>query len=131
MTEPNIVKLDLDAKRAEVVVDSQKVVTIGGEDYPVPDTLPLYFAEYLINGEFRKAVTLLFGENEPIVGPQLTIDEDGAELSMIARELYGFNLGEASPSSPALNRAGRRSRATSNGSTGSTSRKPASAQKRR
>lgn len=114
------VHLDLDARRAEQSDGIKKVVTLGGNDYELPPRMPLYFAQYLMAGRFADAVALLFGaEHEPVVGPLLDFDGVGGDLTTITRELYGFTVGEASPSSPPSNRAGRRSRATSKGSTAS------------
>lgn len=105
-------ELDLDARRAEANLEPHKV-TIGGKVYGLPAELPLMFADHLSHGEMRLAVELLFGEEEADEVAPLLSD---ADLMAIA-EIYGTDPGKSSGSLPSLNRAGRRSKPTSKGST--------------
>lgn len=115
--------LDLDARRAQYD-DVAKPVKLGGVVYDLPARMPLLVAVALNDGDFGRAIGILFGA-EHVDTVAALLDRD--LFVELAREVYGSDAGESSASSDSSPTTGGRSRRTSKGSTGSTSRKRASA----
>ncbi len=110
-------ELDLDARRAEANLEDHKL-TLGGKVYSLPAEMPLLFADRLAKGDLEDAILLLFGDEEGGEVASLLTDKD---LAAIAEDLYGMgDTGNSSASPVSLNRAGRRSKPTSKGSTTAT-----------
>lgn len=108
--------LDLDARRAEAELEDHKL-TLGGKVYALPAELPLLFADRLAKGEIEDAITILFGDDAGVEVAPLLTDQD---LNAIANDLYGMDSPESGASPSSSNRAGRRAKPTSKGSTAST-----------
>ena len=69
---------------------------LGGHDYLLPPRLPLALGQYLVEGRSVDAITLLFGAAAAPAVLALLTDDD---LSAIAEDLYGINVGESAAAS--------------------------------
>jgi hypothetical protein len=121
-------ELDLDARAAEANLEDHKV-TLGGKVYSLPAEVPLGFASLLMREDLDGAMIMLFDEDAErlmygireadgavVEKPSLTPENLNALI-----KLYGLeDVGNSSASRPSLNRAGRRAKPTSKGSTAST-----------
>ena len=120
-------EFDLDAlvaAESEATGEPHKVIW-GGQTFSVPRTIdwPLETFEVLGRGDIASALAGVLGDQWDAFwqAKHPTMGAAKALLDGIA-EREGFeNLGESLASSPSLNRAMRRSRPTSSGSTKSTS----------
>lgn len=121
------VVFDLDARRAQYA-DDTKPVQLGGVVYQLPAKLPILVGEAFRDGRWLEAVAMLFGQKHvdtvaPLLDKDLFIE--------LAQKLYAPDdedaVGESSASSNSSATNGAPSKRTSNGSTGSTSRKRVSA----
>jgi hypothetical protein len=114
------VELDLDemlAARHEARGESH-VVALGGQAVELPPKIPTAFVRAAAREDIEGMVVALFSDAAPIFWDAVPDWEDAeAVLNTLSRTVYGVKVGESQPSEPPLNRAGRRSRATSNGST--------------
>jgi hypothetical protein len=98
----------------------KRTVIIGGTKFEVPPKLPSVYVRESTRPvpNIDRMVESLFGEAADEFWALLPDFEDAdAVLGEIGRKVYGIDPGESTPSAPPLNRAGRRSRATSSGST--------------
>jgi hypothetical protein len=128
--------LDLNAKRAARTEAENKPheVTLGFADdgtdriYQLKPRMPLEFSDLLRAGRMREAMQLLL--IDPTDWEQLRKAQPDEDDLLAIADLYGVNLPESPASAPSSSNGGGPSRPTSNGSTGSTSPKPASARKR-
>ena len=109
-------ELDLDARRAEAQLEDHKL-TLGGKVYLFPAEVPLLFGDRLNKDGIEEGMQLLLGEEE---GSEVALLLSDPELITIAKTFYGDSVPELQASPPSLNRAGRRSKPTSKGSTAST-----------
>lgn len=106
--------------RAESIGDPI-TVHFGGRDFTLPPEMPFRFADEGNSGNLRGAIEELLGDEAEqffALDPSLP---DIAELIQQASEAYGVAEGEAPASSGSSPSAGKKSRPTSSGSTGSTS----------
>jgi len=109
-----MVRLDLDARRAEAQGEPHEVV-LGGVTYQLPAEFPVVAGEYLASAEMSAAVGLLFGQdNVAAVLPVLTAED----INAIVDECYGFGGDVVMARPPAQtangtngNRAARRAKA--------------------
>jgi hypothetical protein len=69
-------------------------VVLNGHTWELPAELPVLVPDYLSQGEFGKAVRVLFGEHTAEAAAELTMD-DLADIVTV----YGVELGERSASS--------------------------------
>jgi|SRR5215471_5727987 len=106
-----MVKLDLDARRAEAAGEPHQVV-LGGVTYQLPAEFPVVAGEHLANAEMTAAVGLLFGRDHAEAVLALLTAED---INAIVDECYGFggDVVVARPPAKAAtngNRAARRAK---------------------
>jgi hypothetical protein len=107
-----VARVDLDARRAQ---QEDHVVVLDGAEYRLPARLPLVVAEEMVAGNFRVALTGMFGEAQSgAVVDAISLDD----LLAIARECYGLTPPESLASSPPSPGTGMRSTPTSSGTTG-------------
>jgi hypothetical protein len=102
----------------EEAIGGPRPVEFFGETFEFPPELPIDYGLLLDQGNLRGAVALMVGDDH--VDRFMDLRPSANDLIEVAR-MYGVEMGESAPSAPPLNRAGRRSRATSNGGTSSTS----------
>jgi hypothetical protein len=106
-----VARVDLDARRAQL---EDHVVVLDGAEYRLPARLPLVVAESLVAGEFRVALSGMFGDQAEGVVDRITLDD----LLAIASDAYGLTVPESPASSRPSPTNGTRSTPTSNASTG-------------
>jgi hypothetical protein len=113
------VELDLDemlAARHEERGENH-YVKLGGETVELPPKVPTGYVRAATATDVDGMVDALFGKQAPIFWANVPDWEDAdTVLGKILEQVYGLTQGESQPSALPLNRAGRRSRATSNGS---------------
>jgi len=119
--------LDLDARRAArtEAEDTPHEVTLGGHVYPLRARMPLEFTQLLGEGKLVDAVKLLLVDPDDWADFRQAVPDDDDLIAIT--ELYGVDLGEAVASAGSSPNGGANSRPTSKPTTGSTSRKRATA----
>lgn len=134
-------KIDLDAARAarREAAKEQPTITLNGKTFTLPLELPLSLAEAFIGfGDIQddevdmKIPGILAGVMRSLLGDQYeSFMAEGPSLDDLMvilngmKETYGVDLGEQLASAGSSNRASRRSRQTSHGTTASLSAKRA------
>jgi hypothetical protein len=120
--------LDLDAKRAarSEAENQPHSLVLGGQTFELPPRMPLLFLDYLTQMDFGGAMRTLFGEAWPKFA---VLDPEMDDLIDIAEELYGIGdfFGRPSGSPASSDNGGTPAKPTSKHTTGSTSRRAATA----
>jgi hypothetical protein len=116
MADNEVVDLDeMLAARHEARGDNH-TIKLGGKKIEIPPKVPSAFIRASAKGDIDDMAVALFGDNAEHFW-ECVPDWDDAEavLNKLGQDVYGITPGESRPSAPSSNRAGRRSRATSNG----------------
>lgn len=104
---------DLDAAAEEAGIVA-KTMRFAGKEWSLPATVPIRCATLMASGDLEEALEELFGDNcDEIIGAGFGVEH----LELLLTSVYKTDPGESSASGSSLNRAGRRARPTSNGST--------------